>query len=95
MANQDADTIKYFKQLKEYIREYKLANVAGDVSLNWKDALAKEKNDSLSSEFDRPDYATTYSIQNNAYDLEKLKADASSNNLNESFYSISFTRSLY
>ncbi len=85
IAKQEADTIKYFKQLREYIAQYKAANVAGDVSLNWKDALSKAKKDSVSSTFEKNDYTATYSIKNNAYDLEKLKANASSNNLNDSF----------
>jgi carboxyl-terminal processing protease len=84
-AKQDADTIKYFKQLEEYIRQYKLINMPDDVSLNWKDALTEEKNNSLSSGFDSADYSKMYSVQNNAYDLEKLKADISSAEINSAF----------
>ena len=84
-AKQDADTIKYFKQLEEYIRQYKLMNMPDDVSLDWKDALTEEKNNSLSSGFDSADYSKTYFVQNNAYDLEKLKADNSSSEINSAF----------
>jgi carboxyl-terminal processing protease len=84
-AKQDADTIKFFKQLQEYINQYKLINAAHDISLNWKDALAEEKKDSISTAFDTVNYTINYAVQNNAYDLEKLKADASSNEINDAF----------
>ncbi|HEY2727846.1 MAG TPA: S41 family peptidase [Parafilimonas sp.] len=85
IAKQDADTIKYFHQLQQYIDQYKLINASHDVSLNWKDALAEEKTDSLPAVVDTINFAVKYSIQNNAYDLEKLKADASPNDINEEF----------
>jgi carboxyl-terminal processing protease len=84
-AKQDADTIKFFKQLQEYINQYKLINAAHDISLNWKDALTEEKNDSISTGFDTVNYTINYAVQNNVYDLEKLKAEASSNEINDAF----------
>ena len=83
-ANHDADTIKYFKQLQDYIHQYKIINTPADVSLNWKDALTDEKNDSLISDFAVTSYAGIYSIVNNAYDAERLKTDSSSQDINES-----------
>ena len=84
LAKHDADTIKYFKQLEEYIHQYKIINTPADVSLNWKDALTDEKNDSLITDFAVTNYTNIYSIENNAYDTERLKTDASSQDINES-----------
>ncbi|MEP6464745.1 MAG: S41 family peptidase [Parafilimonas sp.] len=84
-AQQDADTMKYFAQLSNYVTKYRSINTLHDISLNWKDALAQEKIDSLPSGFDTVNYAINYTVQNNAYDAEKLNADVSSNSINEDF----------
>ncbi|MEP6682251.1 MAG: S41 family peptidase [Parafilimonas sp.] len=85
VAKQDGDTIQYFHQLQQYINQYKIINASHDVSLNWKDALAEEKNDSLPTVIDTINFTIAYSIKNNAYDLEKLKVDSSTNDINEAF----------
>jgi carboxyl-terminal processing protease len=85
LAKQDADTIKFFKQVKTYIQQYKKLNVPGDVSLNWKDALINRQNDSLITDFDTTHYTNIYSIDNNTYDKERLKTDVSSQDINEAF----------
>jgi carboxyl-terminal processing protease len=85
LAKQDADTIKFFKQLETYIHQYKLMNAPADVSLSWKDALANEKNNPAETDFDTSGYTKFYSITNNAYDMERLKADNSSQDINASF----------
>ena len=85
IAKQEVDTMKYFKNLSAYIHQYKLLNAPHDVSLNWKDAIAAEKSNSLTIDFDTANYSGTYSIQNNAYDLERLKSDDSSKNINKDF----------
>lgn len=85
LAKQDADTIKFFKQLETYIHQYKIMNAPADVSLYWKEALADYQNDSLETTFDTAHYTRFYSVANNAYDLERLKTDSSSQYINESF----------
>ena len=85
IAKSDVDSMKYFKQLQNYVREYKIKNALSDVSLSWKDALAQEKTNTVNSDFDTVDYAKKYSIQNNVYDLEKLKSGAASAKVNDAF----------
>ncbi len=85
LAKQDADTIKFFKQLETYIHQYKIMNAPADVSLYWKEALADYQSDSLETTFDTAHYTRFYSVVNNAYDLERLKTDSSSQYINESF----------
>jgi len=85
IAKQDADTMQFFKDLSTYIDQYKILNAPHDISLNWKDALANEKNNSLPAQFDSANYSNMYTVQNNAYDLERLKADASSADINQVF----------
>lgn len=85
VAQQDMDTMSYFKQLAVYIQKYKEEIMPADLSLNWADAMdLSEKNSAV-----RPavgsDYSKNYTISNNAYDMERLKTDASSGDLNESF----------
>jgi carboxyl-terminal processing protease len=85
VAKQDADTIKYFKSLETYIQQYKMKNVQRDMSLNWKEALAEYKNDIMPSDIAEENYTTTYSIQNNTVDAEKIKSGSSSTGINETF----------
>ncbi len=87
LAKQDADTIKLFKQIQEYIHQYKIINASGDAWLNWKDALEQRKKDSLISDFDTSNYKNTYLVKNNSYDTEKFKTDNSSADSNETFMS--------
>lgn len=85
LAKQDADTITYFKQLNEYIRQNEPEHLPADISLNWKDALDVNKADSISRPLYDPDYSKNYIIQNNAYDIEKMKIDVASTAMNETF----------
>jgi carboxyl-terminal processing protease len=85
VAKQDVDTIKYFKSLETYIRQYQMKNVQDDVSLNWNEALAEYKNDAMPSELIDENYTSTYSVQNNEYDAEKLRSGGSSAVINKTF----------
>jgi len=55
------------------------------MSLNWKEALDEYKNDAMPSDLADENYTTTYAVQNNAYDAEKLKSGGSSTGINEAF----------
>jgi len=85
IAKHDADTIKYFKSLETYIQQYKMRNVQDYASLNWNEALIEYKNDAMPSDLIDENYTSTYSVENNAYDAEKLKSGSSSTGINESF----------
>ncbi|HEX5151799.1 MAG TPA: S41 family peptidase [Parafilimonas sp.] len=85
VAKQDVDTIRYFTSLETYIRQYQMKNVQGDMSLNWDEALAEYKEDAMPSDLIDENYTSTYSVQNNAYDAEKLKSGGSSTGINETF----------
>jgi carboxyl-terminal processing protease len=84
MAKQDADTIRYFIQLRNYMRTDGSEAGAAEISLNWEKALAKEKA-ALYSKSDTVTFTAGYSVQNNTYDLGNLKTDASSDNINSAF----------
>jgi hypothetical protein len=62
-----------------------MRNVQDDASLNWNEALIEYKNDAMPSDLIDENYTSTYSVQNNAYDAEKLKSGSSSTGINESF----------
>ena len=85
VAKQDVDTIEYFKSLERYIKQYKMKNVQVDMSLNWKEALAEYKNDIMPSDLADEYYTTTYSIQNNTVDAEKIRSGSSLTGINETF----------
>ncbi len=85
VAAQDMDTMSYFKRLAAYIQKYREEIKPADVSLNWADAIALNKKDPAAQPAVGNDYSNNYTISNNAYDMEKLKVDASSGDLNESF----------
>ena len=86
IAKNEVDTIVFFKYLEAYVRQYKLLNTPKDVSLKWTDALEKEKEDTLPTDFHTTDYSkTTYSIQNNSYELQRLQTDAGLKGSNDIF----------
>lgn len=84
IAKQDVDTMSWFVDLRKYMPAYKAMKAVTEVSLNWKNALGDETN----APHINPDttaYTATYSVQNNAYDLENLKAGAASAEANTEF----------
>lgn len=85
IAKQETDTMQYFKHLQQYIHEYKTLNTPGDASLNLKDAINTDGKSDLSIDFTESTYNTNYAIQNNAFDLERLKTDPSSKDMYDSF----------
>ncbi len=83
-AKHEADTMKYFTYVKDYIHQYKLINTSEDLPLSFKEMWALEKADSLPV---KPgfNYASTYNVANNDYDKQQLTTITDSNDINTAF----------
>ncbi|TAN00020.1 MAG: hypothetical protein EPN39_05225 [Chitinophagaceae bacterium] len=84
IAKRDVDTMTWFDDIKKYMHAYKGMRAITSVSLNWKNALEEEAT-VPNLALDTSSYSTTYLVQNNAYDLEDIKAGATSTQANTEF----------
>lgn len=84
MAVKDVDTMGYFIHLKNYTHLHGGEQAPTEVSLNWKTNLDQEKAE-IAFPVDTALFSAPYSILNNTYDLDNLKFDSSSGDINSAF----------
>ncbi|WP_207632502.1 S41 family peptidase [Foetidibacter luteolus] len=81
LAKNIADTSAWFKSLKKYLQVKGQQKEWEDISLKW----APVKEEAEDTDFPEPGQATYFKIENNAYELEKLKANDGLRQLNDFF----------
>ncbi|HXL55938.1 MAG TPA: carboxy terminal-processing peptidase, partial [Chitinophagaceae bacterium] len=88
LAEKEINADNYFKTLEQYIQQYKTLQKDKDISLQWDDALLeKKKYMDVISEKPTAEVINTFSIDNNAYEKQRLQTDAELKEMNEEFKS--------
>ena len=83
----EIDSSKYFNAVKNFVAEAKQQKALKDISLNLKDAIAADdltRRDDDST-LDKDKSPKKYTVQNNQFEADRLKADSTLKELNDEF----------